>query len=157
MRREWGARREACWGIGYSPEAAMLDDDHLRDLLTRYRRVAVVGLSRNPLRPSFGVADYLQRHGYRILPVNPLPREILGETVYPRLEEVPAPVEIVDVFRRPEFIPDIVTSAIACHAAVLWLQEGLRHPEAEARARAAGLQVVADRCLLKEHRRLCNA
>ncbi len=135
----------------------MLDDDHLRDLLTRYRRVAVVGLSSDPLRPSFAVADYLQRHGYRILPVNPQQREILGETVFPRLEEVPAPLEIVAVFRRPEFIPEIVTSAIAGHAAVLWLQEGLRHPAAEARARAAGLQVVADRCLLKEHRRLCNA
>lgn len=118
------------------------------------RTIAVVGLSSNPSRPSHGVAAYLQAHGYRIIPVNPGETTVLGETAYSRLEDVPVPVDIVDVFRRSDTVPDIVASAIAVGAKMLWLQEGVTHPAAEAQARAAGLLVVSDRCILKAHRAL---
>jgi len=113
--------------------------------------IAVVGLSSKPHRPSFGVARYLQSVGYRIVPVNPNEKEVLGEKSYARLEDIPVHVDIVDVFRRSEFVPPIVESAIAIGASVVWLQEGVVHEEAAARARAAGLEVVMDRCTLKEH------
>ncbi len=118
------------------------------------RTIAVVGLSSNPARPSHGVARYLQQQGYRILPVNPGEREVLGETAYADLNAATAAagrVDIVDVFRRSEFVPDIARDAIRIGARLLWLQEGVSHPEAEAEARAAGLLVVANRCLLKVH------
>lgn len=124
------------------------------ELLRSARTIAVVGLSSNPLRPSHGVAAYLQAHGYRIIPVNPGETTVLGETAYSRLEDVPVPVDIVDVFRRSDAVPDIAASAIAIGAKMLWLQEGVTHPAAEAQARAAGLLVVSDRCILKAHRAL---
>lgn len=121
------------------------------ELLRAYSRVAVIGLSSRPWRPSHGVAQYLQANGYQIVPVNPNEDEVLGEKAYPSLEDIPGPIEIVDVFRRSEFVPDLVDSAIAVGARVLWLQEGVVHPEAAETARAAGLDVVMDLCILKEH------
>lgn len=122
--------------------------------LERARTIAVVGLSSNPARPSFGVASYLQQQGYRIIPVNPTEQEVLGERAYARLDDIQEPVDIVDVFRRSEFVPEIAAAAVRIKAPVLWLQEGVVHPEAEQQAREAGMLVVSDRCLLKEHIRL---
>ncbi len=124
------------------------------DFLRSARTIAVVGLSSNPLRPSHGVAAYLQSQSYRVIPVNPGEATVLGERAYPRLEDVPVPVDIVDVFRRSDAVPEIAASAIAIGAKMLWLQEGVTHPAAEAQARAAGLLVVSDRCILKAHRAL---
>lgn len=134
-------------GLGPSPEA-------IREILTRYHTVAVVGLSHDPQRASHQVAAYLQAHGYRIIPVNPQCREILGEKCYPSLPEVPEPVEVVDIFRQEAAIPGIVDQAIAVGAKVVWLQLGLESPQAAARARAAGLEVVTNRCMKIEHARL---
>jgi predicted CoA-binding protein len=124
------------------------------DLLRSARTIAVVGLSDKRYRPSHGVARYMQKAGYRIIPVNPLVPEILGEKCYPDLESVPEPVDIVDIFRRSEYVPAIVESAIRIGAKAVWMQEGVIHEEAAARAREAGLTVVMDRCLLKEHMRM---
>lgn len=129
----------------------------IRQILEVARNVAVVGLSDRPDRPSYGVAAYLQRHGYRILPVNPHLTEVLGEPAYPELAAVPDAVDIVDIFRRPEAVPEIVEQAIAKRARVVWMQEGIVHNAAADRARQAGLQVVMSRCLLKEHRALSSA
>src|ERR1700688_4597798 len=117
------------------------------DLLRKSRVIAVVGLSNKQFRPSYGVAEYMQREGYRVIPVNPQETEILGEKAYARLEDIPEHVDIVDVFRRPEFVPDIVDSAIKIGAEALWLQEDVVHEEGARRARAAGLAVVMDKCL----------
>jgi predicted CoA-binding protein len=122
------------------------------DLLRSSRTIAVVGLSSNPMRPSNGVAEYLTRAGYRVIPVNPKETEVLGEKCYARLEDVPEKIDIVDVFRRSEFMPEIVDAAIAVGARAVWMQEGVIHEAAAERARAAGLEVVMDRCILKEHR-----
>ena len=123
-------------------------------ILREYKVIAVAGLSSNPLRPSFGVAQYMQKHGYRIIPVNPAETEVLGEKSYATLLDVPDKVEIVNVFRRAEFVPAIVDEAIQIGAKCIWMQEGVVHDEAAAKARAAGLSVVMDRCLLKEHQRI---
>ena len=124
------------------------------DLLRSSRTIAVVGLSSKRYRPSFGVAEYMQRVGYRIIPVNPHETEVLGEKCYPTLEDVPGPVDMVDIFRRSEFVPEIVAAAIKIGARFIWMQEGVVHEEAANTARAAGLAVVMDRCTLKEHRKL---
>lgn len=126
------------------------------ELLRTSRTIAVVGLSSKRWRPSFGVSEYMQRAGYRIIPVNPGETEVLGEKSYGGLEEVPEKVDIVDVFRRSEFVPEIVEQAIRIGARAVWLQEGVVHEEAAAKARAAGLMVVMDRCILKEHRKLVD-
>ncbi|MCS6954121.1 MAG: CoA-binding protein [Bryobacteraceae bacterium] len=126
----------------------------IAELLRSARTIAVVGLSSKPWRPSHGVAEYMQRAGYRIIPVNPNETEVLGEKAYPRLEAVPEKVDIVNVFRRPEFVLEIVEAAIRVGAPAIWLQEGVVNEEAAQRARQAGLFVVMDRCILKEHRRL---
>lgn len=118
------------------------------------KTIAVVGLSGRRYRPSHGVAEYLQRAGYRVIPVNPLETEVLGEKSYPNLSSVPLPVDIVDVFRRSEYVPEIVEEAILIGAKMVWMQEGVVHEQAARRAQAAGLKVVMDRCILKEHRRL---
>lgn len=120
-------------------------------ILGAYRIVAVVGLSADPSRPSYQVAQYLQAHGYRIVPVNPACREILGEKCYPGLRDIPFPVEVVDIFRKVDAIPAIVDDAIAVGAKVVWMQQGLREPQAAAKARQAGLGVVMDRCMKIEH------
>ncbi len=124
------------------------------ELLRAARTIAVVGLSNKRFRPSYGVSEYMQRSGYRIIPVNPLVREVLGEKAYASLDEVPEPVDIVNIFRRSEFVPEIVEAAIRQGAKAVWMQEGVVHEEAAARARQAGLPVVMDRCILKEHRKL---
>jgi predicted CoA-binding protein len=129
------------------------DPEEIRDILRTARTIAVVGLSDRPDRPSHGVAAYLKAHGYRIVPVNPAVREVLGEKAYARLEDVPEAIDVVDVFRRPEHVPEIVDAAIAVGAKVVWLQDGVVHEEAAAKARAAGLRVVMDRCMLRDHRR----
>lgn len=125
--------------------------DFVTDILTRYKTLAVVGLSSKPTRPSFGVAEYMQRHGYRIIPVNPRETEVLGEKAYASLDAVPEAAQVVVIFRRPEFVPDVVEAALRKGARVIWMQEGVVHEEAAARARAAGLTVIQDRCILKEH------
>lgn len=129
---------------------------NIKDILERYRTVAVVGLSPDAGKPSHEVAAYLQRKGYRIIPVNPACSEVLGETCYPSLAEIPGEVEIVDVFRRSEFVPQIVEEAIAKGAKVVWMQEGVVHEQAAARAKEAGLEVVMDRCMLKEHHKVAG-
>ncbi len=127
---------------------------NIAEMLKSSRTIAVVGLSGQRMRPSYGVAEYMQREGYKIIPVNPRESEVLGEKCYARLEDVPERIDIVDVFRRSEFVPEIVNSAIAVGAKALWLQEGVIHEAAAEKARQAGLSVVMDRCILKEHARL---
>lgn len=126
--------------------------DQIRALLKRAHTIAVVGLSPNPARPSFGVAQAMQGFGYRIIPVRPATEAVLGETAYPDLRHLPGPVDIVDVFRAPEHVDDIVDDCIAIKAPVLWLQEGVINEPAAERARAAGITVVMDRCIYKEYR-----
>ena len=129
----------------------------ISEILRVCRTIAVVGLSSKRYRPSYGVAEYMQRAGYRIIPVNPHETEVLGEKCYPDLESVPEPIDIVDIFRRSEFVPEIVEAAIRKGAKAVWMQEGVVHEEAARRAREAGLEVVMDRCILKDHRRLALA
>ena len=120
-------------------------------ILRSARTIAVVGLSANPRRPSHGVARYLQRAGYRIIPVNPNVAEVLGERAYPTLAELPGPVDVVEVFRRSEFAGGIVDEAIAIGAGAVWLQDGVVDEPAAERARAAGLDVVMDDCMMRRH------
>ena len=126
----------------------------IEEMLRTCRTIAVVGLSHKRFRPSYGVSEYMQSAGYRIIPVNPHEREVLGEQSYPTLDDVPDNVEIVNIFRRSEFVPEVVEAAIRKGARAIWMQEGVVHEQAAARARAAGLDVVMDRCILKEHRRI---
>lgn len=123
------------------------------ELLAVSKTIAVVGLSNSRFRPSYGVAEYLQQAGFRIIPVNPNETQVLGEKSYARLEDVPDAVDIVDIFRRSEFVAPIVDSAIAIGAKAVWMQEGVEDEAAAAKARSAGLFVVMDRCILKEHRK----
>jgi predicted CoA-binding protein len=132
----------------------MPTDVQLTELLRSARTIAVVGLSSRPWRASHGVSEYMQQAGYRIIPVNPKEKEVLGERSYAHLADVPDKVDIVDVFRRAEFVPEIVDTAIRIGARAVWMQEGVEHEEAAARAREAGLMVVMDRCILRDHRRL---
>ena len=127
--------------------------DPIAALLRGSRTIAVVGLSSKHFRPSYGVAQYLQAAGYRIIPVNPNEREVLGEKSYATLEDVPEKVDIVNIFRRSEEVLPVVESAIRIGAKAVWMQEGVIHPEAAERARQAGLVVVMDLCILKEHRK----
>lgn len=123
-------------------------------ILREAKTIAVVGLSDKPERYSFIVAAYLQRKGYRILPVNPMISETLGEKSYPDLLSLPEEPDVVDVFRRPEFVVEVVEQAIRIGAPVVWMQEGIVNEEAAKKARKAGMTVVMDRCMMKEHRRL---
>ncbi len=125
----------------------------ITELLRTAHTIAVVGLSSKKARPSHGVTDYMQHAGYRIIPVNPNETEVLGEKAYPDLDSVPEKIDIVDVFRRSEFVSDIVDAAIRIGARAIWLQEGVMDEAAAVRARKAGLIVVMDRCILKEHRK----
>ena len=125
----------------------------IKEILATYRTIAVVGLSSHTWRPSYSVSQYMQNSGYRIIPVNPLETEVLGEHAYPTLDEVPEPFEIVDIFRRPEYVPDIVEAAIRRNARVIWMQQGVVHEPAAARARDAGLEVVMNSCILQDHKR----
>src|SRR5690349_18073281 len=131
--------------------------NRISELLHSSRTIAVVGLSGKRFRPSYGVAEYLKRAGYRIIPVNPMETEVLGERSYPDLESIPEKVDLVDIFRRSEYVPEIVEAAIKIGAKAIWMQEGVYHEAAAQRAEAAGLAVVMDRCILKDHRRLAFA
>lgn len=123
----------------------------IKEILEAYRTIAVVGLSSSTRRASHGVARYMQANGYRIIPVNPNETEVLGEKAYATLDEVPEPFEIVDIFRRSEYVPGIVEAAVRRNAKVIWMQEGVVNVAAAEVAKGAGLEVVMDRCILKEH------
>jgi predicted CoA-binding protein len=123
-------------------------------LLRSAKTIAVVGLSGTRWRPSYGVSEYMQAMGYRIIPVNPNESEVLGEKAYATLDDVPVPVDIVDIFRQSQFVPEIVDAAIRIRAKCVWMQEGVVHEEAARKAREAGLDVVMDRCILKDHGKL---
>jgi hypothetical protein len=125
--------------------------DPILDILEKCKTLAVVGLSSKPSRPSYGVAAYMKAYGYRIIPVNPNEQSVFGEKAYATLDDVPDAFEVVVIFRRSEFVPEVVEAAIRKHATVVWMQEGVIHEEAATGARAAGLFVVQDRCILKEH------
>jgi uncharacterized protein len=138
-------------GKGAEAEKKTGPSDPIYELLRSSRTIAVVGLSARKFRPSFGVSQYMQAAGYRIIPVNPEIAEVLGEKSYGRLEDIPEKVDIVDIFRRSEFVPGVVESAIGIGAKAVWMQEGVIHADAAERARRAGLFVVMDLCILKEH------
>jgi len=132
--------------------------DPITDLLRDARTIAVIGLTSSEMRPSYGVSSYMQQQGYRIIPINPKGEEVLGEKGYKSLREIPEKVDIVDVFRRPDAVPEIVNEVIAFGSEkgsvpALWLQETVVHEEAAERARKAGITVVMDHCILKEHRK----
>lgn len=127
-------------------------DDPITRLLKNSKVIAVVGLSSNPLRPSHGVSAYMQSQGYLIIPVNPQIESVLGENAYPSLLQVPEKIDIVDIFRRPEFVEEVVDQAIQLLVPAIWMQEGVIDEKAAEKARAAGIFVVMDRCILKEHR-----
>ncbi|MEM4297296.1 MAG: CoA-binding protein, partial [Nitrososphaerota archaeon] len=129
-------------------------DEQLREILTRYRRITVVGASREPSKPAHYVPRFLMRQGYEILPVNPYAEEILGVKVYKTLEEVPQPVEIVDVFRPSEAVPEVARSALKVKPKVFWMQEGIYSREAADLLRSNGITVVWDRCMMKVHNKL---
>jgi uncharacterized protein len=125
-------------------------EDEIQDILDRYRTIAVVGLSDNPRKASYEVAEYLKKHGYRIIPVNPCLENVLGEKCYPDLKAVPIDVDVVDVFRKPEAVPGVVDDAIGIGAKVVWLQLGIVNNQAARKARGAGLKVVQSRCMMRE-------
>ncbi|HYL63106.1 MAG TPA: CoA-binding protein [Candidatus Methylomirabilis sp.] len=135
------------------PDGVEASADPILEILRTYKTIAVVGLSSNPARPSHEVSEYMQGAGYRIIPVNPNEREVLGEKSYARLEDVPEKIGIVDVFRRAEEVPAAAESAIRVGAKVLWMQLGIENAEAAEKARGAGLIVVEDACIFVEHRR----
>jgi hypothetical protein len=130
--------------------------DPIAELLRSAKTIAVVGLSDNPFRPSYDVSAYMQRQGYRIIPVNPQVKEVLGEKAYASLSEVPEKIDIVNIFRRSEFVPEVVDEALTLKVPAIWMQEGVIHEAAAAKARAAGIFVVMDRCILKEHAALAR-
>jgi predicted CoA-binding protein len=127
--------------------------DEIGELLKRTKTIAVVGLSDSPLRPSYGVSAYMQSHGYKIIPVNPSIKGSLGEKAVGSLAEIEEKIDMVDVFRRSEYVPDLVDEAIRLKVPAIWLQEDVIHEEAAEKARKAGIFVVMDKCILKEHRR----
>lgn len=129
-------------------------DNEIRDLLQTMKTIAVVGLSSNPSKASHQVAKYMMDNGYKIIPINPGIDEFYGEKSYPELKAVPDPIDIVDVFRRPEHVPGVADEAIEVGAKALWLQLDVVHEEAAQKARDAGLTVVQDACILQEHKRL---
>lgn len=132
--------------------ASAPQSDPIRELLRRSKTIAVVGLSDSPLRPSHGVAAYMQMQGYHIIPVNPRVKESLGERSYPSLLDVPEKIDIVNIFRRPEFVEEIVDQAIQLKVPAIWMQESVIHRAAAEKARQAGIFVVMDECILKEHK-----
>jgi len=131
-----------------------MNDKDIAQLLRQSKTIAVVGLSSNPARASFGVSRFLQRQGYRVIPVNPNESEVLGERAYPSLKDVPGEIDIVDIFRRPACVPEVVEDALEKGARCIWMQEGVVNHEAAKKAEAAGISVVMDRCILKELARL---
>ena len=132
----------------------MNNDQMMKDILSSAKTIASFGLSSNPEKESYGIAQYLQSQGYRVIPVNPTAEEILGEKAYPDLESVPEKIDVVQVFRKPEDVPPVVDSAIRVGAKTVWMQEGIVNEEAAQKGREAGLQVVMDACMRVSHRRL---
>jgi len=132
--------------------SALIENDGIADLLHRAKTIAVVGLSDNPMRPSYGVSAYMQKQGYKIIPVNPQVTSVLGEKSYPSLLEIPEKIDVVNIFRRPEFVDEIVEQAIQLKITAVWMQEQVIKESAAKKARKAGIFVVMDRCILKEHR-----
>jgi predicted CoA-binding protein len=132
--------------------SSSLQPDPIADLLKRSKTIAVVGLSNSPLRPSHGVSAYMQTHGYHIIPVNPEIKGALGEKAYASLLEVPEKIDIVDIFRRSEFVEEVVDQAIQLKVPAIWMQEEVIHEKAAEKARKAGIFVIMDRCILKEHK-----
>ena len=132
--------------------SSLPNSDSILELLTRAKTIAVVGLSNSPLRPSYGVSAYMQAQGYKIIPVNPMISEALGEKSYASLLEVPEKIDIVNVFRRPEFVNEVVEHAIQLKVPAIWMQEEVINEAAAARARKAGIFVAMDLCILKEHK-----
>ena len=132
--------------------ASLPQSDPITDLLKHARTIAVVGLSNSPLRPSHGVSAYMQTHGYRIIPVNPQIHGSLGERAYPSLLDVKEKIDIVNIFRRPAYVEEVVDQAIQMKVPVIWMQEGVVHEKAAQKARQAGIFVIMDTCILKEHR-----
>ncbi|MBZ2184740.1 MAG: CoA-binding protein [Bryobacter sp.] len=126
----------------------------LEEILRQSRSIAIVGLSSDPARPSFGIAQALQKIGYQIIPVNPKEKEVLGQTAYPSLLDIPGPVDLVNVFRRPNQTPEVARQAVQIRAQALWLQLGIENEEAAQIASAAGLDVIMDRCIMVELRKL---
>jgi predicted CoA-binding protein len=131
-----------------------IDQNLIKEVLEKYKKVTVVGISSKPSRASYGVAEYLLNQGFEVDGVNPVERSILGCSIYSSLKQVPHKLEIVDVFRAPEHVLELVDELIPLRPQVLWLQEGVTHLEAEEKARQAGIVVISDKCILKEHRRL---
>jgi len=129
---------------------ATAQDESITKLLASAKTIAVVGLSGKPYRASYGVTETLQSSGYRIFPVNPNEAEVLGEKCYARLEDIPEKIDIVDIFRRPEFVPEIVDAAISIGARAIWMQEGVEDERSADRARRVGLFVIMDNCIAKE-------
>jgi predicted CoA-binding protein len=132
--------------------ASIPQADSVTDLLKKAQTIAVVGLSGNPMRPSHGVTAYMQSQGYRIIPVNPHIESCLGEKAYTSLLEVPEKIDIVNIFRRPDFVEEVVDQAIRLKVPAIWMQEDVIHEKAAEKARQAGIFVVMDSCILKEHR-----
>jgi len=142
--------------MAHSQEYQNPSDDQIKEILQKYKKVAVVGLSSDETRPSNMVARYLQGKGFKIIPVNPNENEILGEKAYPNLSAIPEKVEIVDIFRRPDQVPPIIDEAIKIGALVVWMQEGIiNHPSA-LKATQNSIVVVMDKCMLKECRKFCD-
>ena len=131
-----------------------MDDERIREILKNSTTIAVVGLSPRPERESYKVAQYLQEAGYKMIPVNPKADQILGEKAFPDLASVPGAIDVVDIFRKPEHVPAVVDEAIKIGAKTVWMQMGVGHEEAAQKAADAGLNVVMDRCMLREHKRL---
>ena len=133
-----------------------MSDPQIKEVLENAKTIAVVGLASSPLRPSYGVSAYMQQQGYRIIPVNPLISDALGEKAYASLRDIPKDIkiDIVDVFRRPDAVPEVVDEVLELKLPMLWLQETVVHEAAAEKARKAGVFVVMDKCILKEHRRL---
>jgi predicted CoA-binding protein len=142
--------------MDHSSEFANPSDEEIKRILKRYKRVAVVGLSSDQTRASYGVARYLQQRGFNIFPVNPNETEVLGERAYPDLVSIPEPVEIVDIFRRPEHVPPIVDDAVKIGAKVIWMQLGVVNHAAARKAAQAGMTVVIDKCIYAACRDLCE-
>jgi uncharacterized protein len=134
----------------------MMNDTELAQLLREAKTIAVVGLSSNPVRPSFGVSRFLQRQGYRIIPVNPKETEVLGERAYASVKDVPEQIDIINIFRRPARVPEVIDDALLKGARCIWMQEGVVNHEAAKKAEEAGMPVVMDRCILKEIARLLS-
>lgn len=139
-----------------TPSTPELSDEQIKNVLRDAKTIAVVGLSDDPSRPSYGVAKYMQDQGYRVVPVSPKGGEILGEQAYPDLPSIPFPVDIVDVFRRSEAVGPHVDEAIQTGAKMVWLQLGIRNDDAASKAHDAGIDVVQDRCIKIEHMRLAR-